>query len=1041
MASPYKFRLRQPNGTMTPYLLARGGPGYHYMTDMEGYMVTENANNSVVYAMVDEISGEIVPSQMMVGSTNPGNQGVPNESSLRDTESRRLYEPKLLPASFDTISSLSSRRLSIPTNLINLVILIRFSDHKTRHLPPIEDVDILFNKVGGDPIIAPTGSIRDVFTTNSYGKFTLRSEVFGWVDLSESEAYYAHGTSGFGTDRYFDALHEALNTLETEMDLTFDRFDADGDGEVDMVTLLHSGYAAEIPGADMAGATSKDRIWSHRWSLPKSRFWTSTSKRLQVRQYATAPALWSKSGDEIGRIGVIAHEIGHCLDLPDLYGLGSGNGIGSYDLMSNHWGFGPYALRQFYPPTMSPWTKMKAGWLIPNHIVMPGRYSLDPSVTNDTVYRIDIGILGNEYLIIENRQPIDYDIYLPNPGLAIWHIDEMAEDVSGYPGQPGWPDNGKHYRVALLQADGRYDLERGLSQGDAGDLFHADGINALIPSDTVFDGPFPNTDAYQNGSLYKTGIEIFEISKSGTRMDFSVRFEPQLSTLAGAQSLSTKEIKTTFAGGNGSTGNMFDIQTIHGITVHALDLHVIDVGSIVVEVWTKSGSFIGADKDQSAWSRHVEATINGNGRGKKTFLDIGELRIEAGELYSFYVTATGQGLRYTNGIGIGNIVASNNDLIVYEGIGKETTFGHTFNDRIWNGALYYSVENYGLTTVAPTSQPTNLLLPHSRTLETTFTGTTGQSGIMFDVFAYADISINGFDINMADSVAVQVDVFTKKGTLVGYERDCSAWSVITSIIVAGEGFGNPTYLNLEGLPVSVAKDSMQSFYITLRSGAGVRYSVGEQTGNIYASDKYLAVLAGVGKSYPCGLTFRNRVWNGAVHYSVNNGGMSPGKPDDIYAELEVTFFGEEFSSSNLFSLQSKKALSLIGLGVHINSTAWVNIELYSAPGGLEKLAMFGSSQETWRNVASVKLLGQGDEHQTHVPSDAFRQVKLLEREDLTFFIKVAVDGESSTGEVFGLVVPTSNTDLEVSYAYQPQYEIFTSSKLQKWKAVTKYHVE
>lgn len=50
----------------------------------------------------------------------------------------------------------------------NFVLMIRFSDHKQgspyyRALPPVADMTKLFNSVGGDPRIAPTGSVRGVF--------------------------------------------------------------------------------------------------------------------------------------------------------------------------------------------------------------------------------------------------------------------------------------------------------------------------------------------------------------------------------------------------------------------------------------------------------------------------------------------------------------------------------------------------------------------------------------------------------------------------------------------------------------------------------------------------------------------------------------------------------------------------------------------------------------------------------------------------------------------------------------------------------------
>ena len=73
--------------------------------------------------------------------------------------------------------------------------------------------------------------------------------------------------------------------------------------------------------------------------------------------------------------------------------------------------------------------------------------------------------------------------------------------------QSGWASNGAHYRVALLQADGLYQLESTAQRGDKGDVWHTDGNYVLGPN-TV-----PNTHTYQGGIVTPTGkVQPFVLS-------------------------------------------------------------------------------------------------------------------------------------------------------------------------------------------------------------------------------------------------------------------------------------------------------------------------------------------------------------------------------------------------------------------------------------------------------------------------------------------------------------------------------------------------
>src|SRR4051812_29414814 len=172
--------------------------------------------------------------------------------------------------------------------------------------------------------------------------FQLNSTVFAWVTLPKTEQFYADSNSGHGFE---DPRGAPL--------VNFKDFDNDSDGFLDAIAFLHSGYGAEWGGADSDGTDFKNRIWSHRWSIPT---WTS-AVGIKASAYHISPSLSGTSGKDPDRIGVICHETGHFFGMLDLYGCGTGSGIGSWCMMANSWGF---ALRRTRQSNSEPSKPIKA---------------------------------------------------------------------------------------------------------------------------------------------------------------------------------------------------------------------------------------------------------------------------------------------------------------------------------------------------------------------------------------------------------------------------------------------------------------------------------------------------------------------------------------------------------------------------------------------------------------------------------------------------------------------------------------------------------
>ena len=373
-----------------------------------------------------------------IGTEPRGHVGMNDGAFYPEPLAPRGISPAPAPRGISPAPAPTRRRPTTGTARC-LVLLVDFPDNEGTRGPD-ELRELLFSEG-----THPSGSMRDFYREASYGRLDLDGEVFGWLRMPQSYAAYVDGRSGGGAypKNAQKLAEDALGLARGLVDLA--RFDADGDGYLDGLFIVHAGGGAEIE-ADPAARGGK--IWSHQWAL---------SAPVPVAG-ATAYAYCATPED--GKMGVFAHEFGHMLGLPDLYDTsGRSVGVGRWCLMgSGSWNDGGRS-----PSQLCAWAKARLGWITPQLVGGP-RVLRIPSSLRDAqaTYRLwGGGLQGSEYYLVEARGREGFDRALTGAGLLVWRIDEARHDN----------DLVGAYLVGLEQADGRHHLEIGLNDGDDGDPF------------------------------------------------------------------------------------------------------------------------------------------------------------------------------------------------------------------------------------------------------------------------------------------------------------------------------------------------------------------------------------------------------------------------------------------------------------------------------------------------------------------------------------------------------------------------------------------
>jgi len=201
----------------------------------------------------------------------------------------------------------------------------------------------------------------------------------------------------------------------------------------------------------------------------------------------------------------------------------------------------------------------------------------------------------------------------------------------------------------------------------AGRTFTCNGMNNI----------FVDGDLNQDGSFIPGNSTINLNGNTGTAIN--------------AGGMATNSLQTTFAGGNGSNGNMFDIVAINEVTIDGFDGNL-DAGTGDVYIYYKSGTYVGNETNSAAWTLIGSTSVTSSGAGSPTTIPIPvDVTIPTGQTYAFFVY-TDVGNDYTNGSSAGNVYVQDANIQILEGCGKGSPLftGGTYSPRVFNGIVNYS---------------------------------------------------------------------------------------------------------------------------------------------------------------------------------------------------------------------------------------------------------------------------------------------------------------------------------------------------------------
>ena len=435
----------QPDGTQI-VVYQHGDEHFHWMTNEKGEWLKMDVDG--FYRVTEALSAEQI-------------------------EAKRMAAPS------------RAAQVATPLNIAprGLVILVNFTDVAfTTDKAELDSMlqgksytrDYSYFYDGKNNHITSEGSARKYFYDSSNGHYDPQFDVIGPVTVSKNMEYYGKNNPSTQFDAApWTMVKEACQLVNDSVD--FKQYDNNNDGYVDFVYVIYAGYG-EADGGD------ENTIWPHSYWLLDAGITCKVDGKY-VDLYACGNEMDSRTNYHTG-IGTFCHEFSHVLGLPDLYettGYGTHKTIGAWSILD----YGPYNNDGNTPPAYSAYERFMMGWLTPRLIVDAENVELAELQESNSALLISSSdqhnLIGNDpkpttFYLLENRQQVGWDEYLPGHGLMLTKVQYSSNSWL----QNTVNNSSNRMGVDLIEADGKKPSSGSNGYaGKAGDLFPAGATEYL----------------------------------------------------------------------------------------------------------------------------------------------------------------------------------------------------------------------------------------------------------------------------------------------------------------------------------------------------------------------------------------------------------------------------------------------------------------------------------------------------------------------------------------------------------------------------------